>query len=395
MLATVGLLLVLGSVRPTIISKSEINTCEASDAGVECRSKLFVNIVLQNGGGLNEELAFNLSKIKNQRGEEINLDKPLRLRVQKSRVEVAYNTIYLQDVNFFPQEQVIDSSYLSCSQGTYLGSLKLQDSTCSVKRDKAGLPIKESQGYCCSCPVVTYLAGLRSGTKRGDCGFLSSSMSAHCLYLPNYWFSLFEIPSYTYNYVIGVKASFVDRQGKEVQSEMFLSNTKKSVNGGVFSVKVIGVAAADLGFRSERPSSDPQRQVPAQASHPCQRSAGQPQLAAGQHGHGHAGRQPVQQDRSHPFWLPVSAEQVRPGKRELSEKPDQASDRGRPEQEEEEPGASLLRLEVCRLDSREGEFWSSQDSNGTVRLNLMLKSDMSTSVLLEVDATDMVFSINV
>ena len=228
----------------SIVSKSEISTCEKSDSGTDCKSKIFVNLVLSNGQGSNEELAFNISKMQDQDGKEINLDQPLKVSVQKSSVEVSYNTIYLQDVNYNPQERVIDSSYLSCSEGTYLGSLKLTDATCSLKRDDKGAVVKDSQGYCCSCPLLTYLAGVRSGTKRGDCGFLSSSMSAHCLHLPEAWFSLFEIPSYSFNYIITIRSSVTDKFGKELQTDMFLGNTKKSIDAGIFSAKIIGVVSS-------------------------------------------------------------------------------------------------------------------------------------------------------
>jgi len=176
-----------------LVSKSEINTCLATDTSTTCKSKILVNVVLQNGQGFNEAMGFNISKLADQNGQQIDLASPLRITLQKSPVEVSYNTLYLQDVNYAPQEQVIDSSYLTCSEGVYLGSLKLQDQTCTIQRDPAGNVIKQSQGYCCSCPLLTYATGIRTGSKRGDCGFLSNSMSAHCLNFPNIWFSLYEV----------------------------------------------------------------------------------------------------------------------------------------------------------------------------------------------------------
>ena len=180
----------------TIVSKSEIKTCQASDAGSDCKSLIYVSLVLQNGKSATEALSFNLTKLTDQSGQEIRLDQPLSMSLQKSAVEVSYNLLYLQEMNFFPQEQVIDSSYMSCSEGLFLGSLKLQDSTCSLRRDASGNVIPASQGYCCACPLLTYGLALRSGgPNRGNCGFLSNSMSAHCLFFPNYWFSLYEVPS--------------------------------------------------------------------------------------------------------------------------------------------------------------------------------------------------------
>ena len=47
----------------------------------------------------------------------------------------------------------------------------MNDSTCGFVKDSDGKPIINSQGFCCSCPLMTILTGLETEHHRGNCGF--------------------------------------------------------------------------------------------------------------------------------------------------------------------------------------------------------------------------------
>jgi Male gamete fusion factor len=229
------------SVKNLILSKSQIQTCDQTNSQRNCSELLYVQLALQNGQGQGEELSFNVSNFTNQDGLDIALDSPLTVTLMKSNVEVSYNTLYRQDVNSNPVEKIIDSNYLSCSEGVYIGSVQLTSSTCTIARDSSGNVIQNSQGYCCACPLLTYLAGIRSsGTNRGDCGFLSNSMSASCLNFPNQWHSLYEVPSYQYNYFVTAQMGLKTKSGSTQTSDMVVSNSKKNANNGIFQITIVG-----------------------------------------------------------------------------------------------------------------------------------------------------------
>ena len=59
-------------------------------------------------------------------------------------------------------------------------------------------------------------------------------MSAYCLFMPEIWFSMYEIPSYSFNFIVTVRMSTTDKDGKDKQTDFFLSNSKKIVNNGIF-----------------------------------------------------------------------------------------------------------------------------------------------------------------
>ena len=225
-----------------IISNSSINTCVATDNSTSCKNLITVQLLLQNGQNNTEQLSFKLNTLTNQLGQSLNLKNPISITFQKSPIMVSYNTLYVQDMNYYPQEQVIPSSYLTCTEGIYLGSTSIASSTCTVQKDGAGKPIPNTQGYCCSCPVISFFMGIKSESTRGNCGFFSNSETAFCLHLPNEWYSMYQVLSYQYSYTITATMSTIDSNNKTSTSKLLLSNTIKTRNTGIYQATILGVS---------------------------------------------------------------------------------------------------------------------------------------------------------
>lgn len=395
LLSVFGTFFLWQSTLQTLLSKSEIKTCEITEdadgkKNSDCKSKIFVQMVINSATASGEELEFDISKLKNQKGTEISLEEPLKIKVQKSAVEVVYNTLYLQDVNYFPQEQIIDSSYASCSEGLFLGSLNLKQSTCTVKKDSSGKILRDTQGFCCSCPLLSYLTGIRSGSpKRGDCGFMKGQASAHCLYMPNIWFGLYEIPSYSYNFVITVHGKTIQKDGQEKLTDLFLSPARKTVSTGLFTAKLIG---------DFMPSNPPPLFNNMYLLKP---------------------REPVNEVEPTQNWLLVPKHSVtldgsecnKPGTsykafQHQSNRCEQNKGSCTQNQIKHLISADLERkknnIHPMYMLSRYGSFKTSKglkdkDSGklSGFNLNMRLEGDMGTTVLLEVDASDMAYNVNI
>lgn len=121
------------------------------------------------------------------------MKKPITLTITKSQIQVSYKLKYLQTFNKGPIEQVVSTSVLGCTEGIFMGSSRLSDSTCSIMYDNEGNIVPDSQGFCCSCPTTKYLFGAGNSINRGDCGFLDGANSAHCLRFSEEWFAGYEV----------------------------------------------------------------------------------------------------------------------------------------------------------------------------------------------------------
>ena len=377
------LLVCVGTGQALVLSKSQIKTCERTENETNCTESLYVQLSLQNGQGFGEELSFNVSKFEDQNGREVSLDSPLVVSLMKSNVEVSYNTLYRQDVNTNPVEKVIDSNYFSCSEGLYLGSLQLSSSTCTLARDSRGNVIPNSQGYCCSCPILTYLAGVRpAGTTRNDCGFLSNSMSASCLSFPNQWHSLYEVTNYQYNYFITAQMRIRTKTGGEQTSDMVISNSQKSASNGIFQVSIVG---------DFNPSNPPPNLSDKYLLRP---------------------RIPVSETTPSQNWLLVDKNMVTLDGSECNKIGISYSAFQDQPNKCQRPAGSCTGNQISQLiDSdnkrraagmqpnyqldRYGQFSSVSSPNGSFKLNYLLNSDMPTMVSLVINSTDMVYTLNV
>lgn len=379
---SVWLLLLTTAIRCPIVSKSSIQTCEASDNSTDCKAIIYVQVDLQNGQAFNERMDFNISKMSNQEGKEIKLDRPLTVSLQKSPIEVAYKALYIQDVNYYPQEQVIASSYMSCTEGVYIGSTTLASSTCTIKRDDSGKVIGNSQGYCCSCSLVTLATGVKSGSTRADCGFLSNSMTAFCLNFPNIWFSLYEVPNYQFNYIITLKMSATLQNGTTQDKDFYLSNSIKRVNNGIFSAEILGEYA---------PTSPPptfsdkyllKPHIPVDEASPTDNWLLVPKDMVSLDG-----------STCNKIGVSYTAFQNQANKCQQA-RASCLSNQIKNILDSENIRASQDLQPQYRL-KRYGSFGSSKAANGGLSLNLNYKEDMATSMLIKIDATDLIFTVNV
>ena len=117
----------------------------------------------------------------------------MKIDISKSEVIASYPLQYIQNVNYGPKEQIHSKNYISCSNGLFIGSIKLRDSTCTLQYSD-GKVIPDTQGFCCNCPVGSYIFGLKSGSPhRGQCSFFKTMTSGHCLRFPNNWFSVYKV----------------------------------------------------------------------------------------------------------------------------------------------------------------------------------------------------------
>lgn len=133
------------------------------------------------------------------------------LRLSKSPVIVSYYLTYIQNFNKGPQERVVESGFTSCSGGLFVGSTRLRDSTCTLQYDLNDKLVEDSQGFCCGCPLLTLLTGIRgAGQTRGDCGFMSNSHSAHCLNFPDVWWAGYFVGNYQFKYFITIEIETKD-----------------------------------------------------------------------------------------------------------------------------------------------------------------------------------------
>ena len=87
------------------------------------------------------------------------------------------------------------------------------NSTCGFRTDLADVfdmgPIVDySGGFCCACPAMIVFTGVSDGVYRGDCGFLSSNETAHCLEFSETLFAGYTIGDHMWDYDITLDLSY-------------------------------------------------------------------------------------------------------------------------------------------------------------------------------------------
>lgn len=117
----------------------------------------------------------------------------------------------------------------------------MRDSTCTLQYDDNGNIVEDSQGFCCSCPLITLIFGARgAGDVRGDCGWMSDTHSAHCLQFPDEWWAGYRIGNYQFKYYITISVETTDKEGNTVTKDVFLSPSNKVMTNEYFTARLIG-----------------------------------------------------------------------------------------------------------------------------------------------------------
>lgn len=108
------------------------------------------------------------------------LQEEVSISFEKSATYSIYPLKYEQDFYSRPVEMVKSSSVLSCQDGFYSSS-----ATCGFQYNNEGQKIEDSQGFCCSCSMLSILGIDQTQLTRGSVcsalNFGSNSATAHCL----------------------------------------------------------------------------------------------------------------------------------------------------------------------------------------------------------------------
>lgn len=228
--------------RASILSSSSIEHCFASENSKDCETKLFISLTIENGQVKGTETAqFTYGNFTDTSRVVMSLESPLSLNVAKSQVKVMYRLKYLQSFPSQVFEKVINSVWPFCSEGLFTGDELEVDSTCGYAKDENDNPIPNSQGFCCSCPISTLLTGIRTKTTRGDCGFFSTSETAHCLRFSNTTYAGYSIEGYSYHYEItlDMKYKLASSSSYEEKSQV-ISVEKRTATNDFMTARIVG-----------------------------------------------------------------------------------------------------------------------------------------------------------
>ena len=219
----------------SLLSTSSIEKCINRDPSQNktCSSKLLLSLTIQNaelqGSDFIETI---LSQITDKDGNIQKLSSPIKITFSKSRVKVIYPATYFQDFNYYPKEKVIPTTSTSCSD-----KITDTDPTCGWAYSN-GEKIKYSQGFCCSCSLISFSKNIKRGFKCD--GFLDMSASAHCLVYDQLWYSAYKVDKYKIEYKIEI--NLIDTRDNTIISTLELSpqNTINTDDDNNILVKLIG-----------------------------------------------------------------------------------------------------------------------------------------------------------
>ena len=219
----------------SLVSTSSIEKCINRDPSQNktCSSKLLLSLTIQNaelqGSDFIETI---LSQITDKDGNIQKLLSPIKITFSKSPVKVIYPATYFQDFNYYPKEKVIPTTSTSCSD-------KITDTepTCGWAYSN-GEKIKYSQGFCCSCSLISFSKNIKRGLKCD--GFLDMSASAHCLVYDQLWYSAYKVDKYKIEYKIEI--NLIDTRDNTIISTLELSpqNNINTDDDNNILVKLIG-----------------------------------------------------------------------------------------------------------------------------------------------------------
>jgi len=219
----------------SILSKSQIEKCPSSST---CKNKIILLLTIQNAElESTDSISTTLTEISQNENSTIKkLQNPIKITISKSKVKAIYPTIYFQDFNYYPKETIIKTDYLSCED-----NINTNKTTCPFVTNNGKERIIYSEGFCCSCPPISFLS---SSTKRfGDCNklnFINGISAAHCLTFDSLYYSAYEIKNYQIEYEI--KINIENTTNNQLLYSLILSSNNQNIisDDGKISIKIIG-----------------------------------------------------------------------------------------------------------------------------------------------------------
>lgn len=207
-------------------------------------------------------------------------------------------------------------------------------------------------------------------------------MSASCLNFPNQWHSLYEITAFQYNYFVTARVKITKSTGVQQEDDLVVSNAQKAANNGILQLSILG------DYTPTNPPADLTSKFLLRPRVPTAESTQSSNWLL-------VDRQMVTIDGSecNKIGVGYSAFQNQANKcqqRAGSCTGNQISTLIAVDNQRKAQGQPPL----YQLD-RFGAFTAAQSSVGGFKLNSVLASDMATVVLLIVNSTDLVYTLNV
>ena len=200
----------------SLLSSSTIERCVNRDPSknVTCSSKLLLSLTIQNAELQGSDyIETTIAQISDKDGNIQKFSSPIKITFSKTPVKVIYPSTYFQDFNYYPKEKIIQTSSMSCKD-----SITDSNPTCGWAYLN-GNKIKYSQGFCCSCSLISFSKSVKRGLKCD--GFLDTSASAHCLVYDQLWYSAYKIDKYKIDYKIEI--NIIDTKDNKIISSLELS----------------------------------------------------------------------------------------------------------------------------------------------------------------------------
>lgn len=202
----------------TLIASSSVQRCirdgsvEPAAMNVTCSKKLVVTLAVQGGQDGNEQLQTVVNSVMDVDGQTKMLESPYFIVLNKAPPVAISPLRYVQAVNNKPFEiEFIVSSYFF---GIFGSNSHCRDGldnnpSCGVALDAFGLPVINSQGFCCSCDLSAQLGISTNSQWRNpalNCElFGQGQASAQCLRLDDLFYNVFEVqPAYFYTAITAV-----------------------------------------------------------------------------------------------------------------------------------------------------------------------------------------------
>ena len=219
----------------SLLSSSTIEKCINRDPSknITCSPKLLLSLTIQNAELQGSDyIETTLDQIRDKDGNIQKFSSPIKITFSKTPVKVIYPATYFQDFNFYPKEKVIQASSTTCKD-----SSTESNPTCGWAYSN-GQKIKYSQGFCCSCSLITFSKSVKRGL---NCdGFFDTSASAHCMVFDELWYSAYKVDKYKIEYKIEI--NIIDTKDNTIISSLELSpqNIINSDENQNILVKLIG-----------------------------------------------------------------------------------------------------------------------------------------------------------
>ena len=190
----------------SLLSKSKIEKClnteNTNTSLTSCLTKLYISLTIQNAELSDTDyIETIIDTVTDLNDNNQTLLNPIKLIISKTPVKVLYPSIYIQDFNYKPYEQIILTDLFSCNDND-----NSDNPTCGKFVDSNNNSILNSQGFCCKCPLKSLLFG-KTNIRGSQCKTFNigtGSATAHCLRFHDLWFSAYAIQQYQYKYQITV-----------------------------------------------------------------------------------------------------------------------------------------------------------------------------------------------